>query len=136
MLSLWGVRPAWLVAAVWALHPLNVASRSWVSEQKNTLSAALAVASCTAYTLSFLPGRPLAYYVALILLTLSLLAKAAFVPVPLILAVMIWWRFGRIPSRQWFRLIPMFSISLPSRHWRSGFRLATSLRSGTMRAQC
>lgn len=100
------------IAALWMLHPLSVASVAWVAEQKNTLSAVFALASAIAFTRSLVSGRAAPYVLALLLFALSLLAKAAFVGLPLILLVMIWWRLGRVPKREAVRLAPMLALSI------------------------
>ncbi len=102
----------WFIVALWMLHPLSVASVAWVSEQKNTLSAVFALASAIAFTRSLISNRPAPYILALLLFALSLLAKAAFVGLPLILLVMIWWRLGRVPKREVIRLAPMLALSI------------------------
>ncbi len=121
LLSMWGIRYAWFIATVWALHPLNAASVAWISEQKNTLAAVLALGAGIAYTKSLRretnqsqPAADLLFLLGIILFVLSLLAKAAFMPLPFVLLVMIWWRFGRVPKRDWVRLTPMFAIALAS----------------------
>jgi hypothetical protein len=58
------------------------------------------------------PGSLRWYVLSILLFALSLLAKAAFVPLPLVLAVLIWWRFGRIPRREWVRLSIMLLVSI------------------------
>jgi hypothetical protein len=102
----------WFIVAFWMLHPLGVATVAWVAEQKNTLSAVFALGSCIAFTHGLLSNRRAPYFLALLLFALSLLSKAAFVGLPLALLVMIWWRFGRVPRREWIRLSPMVALSI------------------------
>ena len=49
---------AWLAAAMFAVHPVGVESVVWITERKNVLSLALALASMIAYLrFSPLDGR-------------------------------------------------------------------------------
>ncbi|HTV47423.1 MAG TPA: tetratricopeptide repeat protein [Phycisphaerae bacterium] len=41
ILRLMGLKSAWVAAAVWAIHPVQVETVGWITEQKNLLSAAL-----------------------------------------------------------------------------------------------
>jgi tetratricopeptide (TPR) repeat protein len=95
-LSLPGAR---LAAWAFALHPVCVESVAWVSEQKNTLSAVLCLASALAY-LRFDEGRRRApYLLALLLFVLALATKTVTAVLPAALLVLFWWRRGRLSWR-------------------------------------
>lgn len=87
---------AWLAAAIFALHPVQVESVAFLVELKNVLSGFFFFAAILAY-LRFEENRSKAWYVlALLLVSVGLLAKTvvAMMPVPILL--ILWWRRGKL----------------------------------------
>ena len=128
---------AWLAALVFAIHPVNVATVAWVSEQKNTLSMLFFALSILLY-LRFddatdmgpvdtplrlhsgqaprVPTNGAAewmwYGLALATGLLALLAKTAVVMLPVVLLGCVWWRHGQLRWRDIGRILPFFALSL------------------------
>jgi tetratricopeptide (TPR) repeat protein len=104
---------AWLAAAIFALHPVQVESVAFLVELKNTLSGALLFAAVLAY-LRFDQKRDWKSYALVWLLVLiGLLAKSlvAYLPVCVLLAV--WWKRGRLEYRRDVRpLLPFFVFGI------------------------
>jgi protein O-mannosyl-transferase len=94
------VRGAWLAAAVFALHPVQVESVAWISEQKNTLSLVFYLGATLAY-LKFNDTRSSPSYVAaLLLFILGLLTKTTVATLPGALLVILWWHRGHLSWRR------------------------------------
>jgi tetratricopeptide (TPR) repeat protein len=90
--SLW--RSA-VVAALFAVHPLNVESVAWVSERKNVLSTLLWLLTMGAYAgYARLPSRR-RYAVVASLLALGLMSKPMVVTLPCVLLLLDYWPLGR-----------------------------------------
>jgi len=104
---------AWLAAALFALHPVQVESVAWISELKNTLSGLFFFCSILTY-LNFDERRNrLAYISSLALFILGLLCKTAIAPLPAIIAVVLWWKRGRVrPREDLAPLLPFFVIGV------------------------
>ncbi|HEX8341464.1 MAG TPA: hypothetical protein VF624_11195 [Tepidisphaeraceae bacterium] len=115
---------AWLGAAVFAVHPINVESVAWITERKNTLSLAFGLASLFVFLryrglivadepvphakedaesdedepfrlkLPTEPGR--LYALFLILFVAAVLAKSTLAVLPGVAAVILWWKRGRL----------------------------------------
>jgi tetratricopeptide (TPR) repeat protein len=100
------VRSAWLVAAIFALHPINVESVAWISERKNVLAMCLGLLSM----LMFLRQSNLT--AAVLLFCLAMLSKTFVATVPAVLLLLLWWKRGRIERRDVFSLAPMFVIAI------------------------
>jgi tetratricopeptide (TPR) repeat protein len=85
-----------MVAALFALHPLNVESVAWIAERKTVLCmffALLAVASYGWYVRKPRVGR---YLVVAVLVAMSLLAKPMSVTLPFLFLILDYWPLGRM----------------------------------------
>jgi tetratricopeptide (TPR) repeat protein len=112
---------AWLAAAIFALHPVNVESVAWVSEIKNTLAMFFFTLTLWAWgrmeNKNFETQKPTRdgvsgfYWLALLFFAAALLSKAAVAPLPLVLLGLAWWRRGRIGWRDVRRILPFFVAS-------------------------
>ncbi len=91
---------AFLGAALFALHPVNVETVAWVSEQKNTLSAVFYFAAALAYLRFDSSRAPRWHAAALLLFFLALLSKSVTATLPPALLVVLWWRRGSISLKR------------------------------------
>ena len=84
------------VAALFALHPLNVESVAWVAERKNVLSMFFCLVALAAY--GWYARRPgIARYLAVTLAyTLSLMSKAQAITFPFALLLLDYWPLARL----------------------------------------
>ena len=90
---------AWLAALIFAIHPVNVASVTWISERKNVLSIIFYLLSIFFY-LQFDRQRSVqAYVLAAAMFALALLSKASVVMLPVVLLCCVWWRRRRLSLR-------------------------------------
>jgi tetratricopeptide (TPR) repeat protein len=109
---------AYLAAALWAMHPLQVESVAWIAETKNTLSGVLAFAAAWAYVRfsngaeAGEPDRPRwgFYALASVLFGAAMLAKGVTVVVPAALLVVLWWH-QRLRWRLVLPLMPWFAVA-------------------------
>ena len=110
---------AWLVAAVFAVHPLHAESVAWAIERKDVFSGLLYLA-CVATWLRFLavresgatgPASQWRYGLALALLAAGMLAKNMVVTLPAALLILQWWRSGSVTLADVARLAPFFAVA-------------------------
>ena len=103
---------AWLAGLVFAVHPVNVATAAWISEQKNTLSLLFAAVALLFYLRFCEEDRWPWYGISLTAFLLALLSKSAVVMLPLVLLGCVWWLQGRVRRKDWLRSAPFFVLSL------------------------
>lgn len=111
---------AWFAAAVFALHPVHVESVAWITERKNVLSGLFYLAAARAY-LRFEPAdgsarasvRPRGRYaLALLFFTAALFSKTVTSTLPAALALVLWWKRGRLLGRDLVPLLPMLVLGI------------------------
>jgi len=109
---------AWLGAALWALHPLQVESVAWISEMKNTqsglfylFSILFFVKGLRAKDIDVRTGGGWNYALTLLFAALAMASKSSTVVLPVVLCLCAWWVEGRWHWRNLMRLAPIFVMS-------------------------
>jgi protein O-mannosyl-transferase len=90
--------PSLLVAALFAVHPLNVESVAWVAERKNVLSTLFFFLAIGAY--GWYAQRPnwRRYLLLAAMFAAGLMAKPMVVTLPCVLLLLDYWPLGRIQT--------------------------------------
>ena len=113
---------SFFVAALFAVHPLNVETVAWVAERKSLLSAFFSLLTIAAY--GWYISRPgwKKYLLVLVAFSLALMSKPMAVSLPLVLLLLDYWplqRYEDLPFRsKWVRLSleksPLFLMTAAS----------------------
>jgi len=113
------VRGAWLGAALWAMHPVQVESVAWITELKNVQSCVFYLLAiwCFLYWLDSDRSSRSAYALALLSSTLALLSKTSTVMLPVVLGLCWWWRERNWTRRKSLTLLPFLLISVVAAAW-------------------
>lgn len=88
-----------MVAALFALHPLNVESVAWIAERKTMLSMLLFLLALGAYRWYAQKPRMGRYTVVALLFALGLMAKPQVITLPCVLLLWDYWPLGRLRLR-------------------------------------
>jgi tetratricopeptide (TPR) repeat protein len=113
-----GLPAPWLLAALFAVHPMHVESVAWVTERKNVLSGLF-------YLVAFLAlvrwrnaregtnGRSATWYgIALACFVAALLSKTVTSTLPIVFLIAVWWRTGRVALRDVVAMAPFVAAGL------------------------
>ena len=104
---------AWFVAAIFALHPVQVESVAWITELKNALSGVFYLSSALLYLMFDRDRKKKLYVIALSLFILGLTSKSVIATLPLSLLVLFWWKRGKIGwKNDIIPLLPFFIIGI------------------------
>lgn len=118
------------VAALFALHPVNVESVAWIAERKTVLSMFFLLLTLAAYAWYARQPKPGRYACVVALYALGLAAKPMIVTLPFLLLLLDYWPLQRIkgieaapralptPQRPWAQLVleklPLLALSAAS----------------------
>ncbi len=87
---------SFMVAALFALHPINVESVVWISERKNLLSMFFFLLALGAYRWYARQPRLSRYALVAFLFALGLMAKPQVITLPFVLLLWDYWPLGRL----------------------------------------
>ena len=107
-----GVPYAWLISAIFALHPIHVESVAWITESKNVLSGFFYLLSLYTFLRFYFPGQPdssnkslikdkrkIFYSISLIFFICALLSKTVSCSLLAVILLLFWWKENRIDLR-------------------------------------
>ena len=92
---------AFLIAALFGIHPLHVESVAWVSERKDLLASFFGFIVLSFYVSFGKSGRVRWYLLALSFFVLSLMSKPMLVTMPLLLLLLDFWPLNRFAGDKW-----------------------------------
>ena len=105
---------SWFAGLVFAVHPVNVATVAWISEQKNTLSMLFFLIAILLYLRFDEEGGGRWYWLSLAAFLTALLSKTAVLMLPIVLLACVWWMRGRVERQDIQRCLPFLVLSLIS----------------------
>jgi tetratricopeptide (TPR) repeat protein len=109
------IHGAWFIAAIFALHPVQVESVAWISELKNTLSGVFFLSSLLMYLRFDQERKKKLYLIALGLFILGLMSKSVIAMLPVSLLITFWWKRGKIEwKKDIVPLLPFFAVGIAS----------------------
>jgi protein O-mannosyl-transferase len=88
--------PSFIVAALFALHPLNVESVAWAAERKNVLSMFFCLLALLLYTKYARSGKISTYLWVVVCFALGLMSKPQIIPLPFVLLLWDYWPLQRM----------------------------------------
>ena len=88
--------PSLMVAALFALHPLNVESVAWAAERKNVLSMFFCLLALWCYNRYGRTQRTSSYIWVCVFFALGLMAKPQIITLPFVLLLWDYWPLGRL----------------------------------------
>lgn len=108
---------AWLIAAVFALHPVHVESVAWITERKNTLSAVCYLLAMLTY-LKFDAQRERGeakwgrYAGTLVLFVAALLSKSVTASLPIAIVIVLLFKREKLSVRRLWPLVPFVLVGV------------------------
>ena len=112
LLTKFNLSLAWLGGLIFAIHPVQVESVTWIAELKNTLSLTPFLLAMLAWIDYEERGRASDYAWALGLFLTAMLCKISVSPFPALILLYAWWKRGRVSQNDLKAAVPFLVISL------------------------
>jgi protein O-mannosyl-transferase len=111
-----GLGGAWVIAAIFCVHPLQVESVAWATERKNVLSGVFYFLALGAY-LGFEArrgekGKWIWYAASFVFFVVAILSKSVASTLPEVILLLCWWRRGTIRMADVWPLVPMLIVGI------------------------
>jgi tetratricopeptide (TPR) repeat protein len=100
-----------LVAMLFAVHPLRVESVAWIAERKDVVSAFFYFISLLAYGAFRKKGMQRYYILCMVAFVVSLLSKPMAVSLPFVLLLMDYLQDGKIGRKNILKKTPFFAVA-------------------------
>ena len=107
-----GLFPAIFAAALFAVHPINVASVAWVTERKNTLSMLFMLIALWLYVTHCRRQRWWPYVISMVAFAAALLSKTAAVTLVPVLLITDWLLYRQWRLAAMARVVPFLVLGL------------------------
>jgi Tfp pilus assembly protein PilF len=137
---------AWFAAAIFAVHPVHTQAVAWISGRSVVLASVFYLSAVLVYlrflsldqpvgekTLFTLPPEPERLWgLSFALFLCAMLSNAAAaVTFPVAVAVLLWWKRGKLTGKEWLGLIPFFIAAIAGGIW-VGWLQARSLAANAL----
>ncbi len=106
---------AWLAAAIFALHPVQVETVAWITEHKNLMTLCFSLLALLAWVefVEDRPQPPWRYYgLALFCYLLALFSKTTACTLPAALLLILWFQHKDIGWRRILQIVPFLLLGL------------------------
>ncbi len=103
---------AWLAAAIFALHPVQVETVAWITELKNTESTFFYLLALLAW-IKFAGTHSWRFYaLAFSLYVLALFGKTTACTMPAVMLLVLWLKHPSVNWQRWIQVIPFWAAGL------------------------
>ncbi len=106
------IKGAWVAAALFAVHPVHVASTAWIVERKDLLSFIFYIGAFYKFHRFTQNQKRIDYFISFLLFVPALLSKSVSVAFPAALLIWLWLLNKKLTLKRFGHLLPFFSAAI------------------------